>query len=121
VLAASGLRASISGNMLDVYRDAVKSGDGKKYSVALAKLEALALSKPVTVAIEAESVPRNAPELADTLDDALAIWREALPDSPFVLAKPGEKPNVTIRFVNRMSDVPGAQGDIRAQREFFWG
>jgi hypothetical protein len=118
---AGGIRAVISTNMMDVFHEAVKSGERKKYSPALARLEALILAQPVTVGIDESNIPRDAPELRDTLDKALAMWNEALPDSPFVPAEPGKKPQVLVKFVSRMSDLPSAQGDIQAQRDFYWG
>lgn len=104
---------------MDVYQEAVRSADRKRYTSALARLKALLMSEPVTVSLDRSSLPDDAEELADALPDAIRIWSDALPDSPFRSAD-GSKANVTIKFVREMRDLPSAQGDIQAQRDFFW-
>src|SRR5688572_9035079 len=101
---------------MDVYRDAVRATNRKKYPDALARLEALLLDQPVTVAIDQTTVPRDAEELGDALPAALRIWDDAISDAPFTEATNGRQPQVIVKFVRSMPDVPQAQGDIQAQR-----
>ena len=106
---------------MGVYKEAVRSSDNRRYPSALARLDALVLSEPVTVAIDADSVPEDSPELGRSLPAGLQIWNDALSDSPFVEAAPGKRPQVTVKFVPDMRDLPSAQGDVQAQRDFYWG
>jgi hypothetical protein len=106
---------------MQVYRAAVEAGSKKQYSPALARLKALLLDQPVTVAIDESTVPEDAKELADALPTALKIWQGALSDSPFQEAPLSKKPQVVIRFVSSLKDLPQAQGDVQAQRDFYWG
>lgn len=118
---AGGLRAVISSNMMSVYRDAVNSAEKKRFAPALARLEAILLTNPVTIGVDTSSIPEQSGELEGSVRDAVRIWNEALPDSPFVEARQGQKPMVVVKFVRTMSDLPTAQGDIQAQRDFYWG
>lgn len=105
---------------MGVYREAARSVDKKSYEPALARLEALLLTSPVTVTIDQTTVPQDAVELGDALPEALGIWSDALPDSPFQQSGSDANQRVTVKFVREMSDLPMAQGDIRAQRDFYW-
>lgn len=105
---------------MSVYRDAVRATTGKSYESALARLDALLLVDPATVAIDLSSVPAEGRGLANSLDPALDIWRGAIVDSPFRAASAGEKPQIVVKFVRSMSDIADAQGDVQAQRDFFW-
>lgn len=105
---------------MGVYREAVRSIDKKSYEPALARLEALLLTNPVTVTIDQSSVPQDAAELGDALPESLGIWSDALADTPFQGSVSDRRAQVTVKFVREMRDLPMAQGDLQAQRDFYW-
>ena len=84
----------------------------------LAELKSFLMDQPVSVGVEGGN-PRRAEERA--ILQAIDMWQEALPDSPFVYAEPEEKPDVAIRFVDRIESDALLQGQIEMDRRFSWG
>lgn len=90
---------------------------------AEAVLKSLLLER-VRVGIDASSLPSNA-RLADDfvrgVRDGIALWSEVLPDSPFVFANSGERPDVTIRFLPQIDGDDQIQGFVQVERRFMYG
>ncbi len=89
-------------------------GKGKR----LAMLESYLLNSRVTVGLD----PSDKSDGKVTgIARGIRIWEDALPDSPFVLARPGEKPMITVKFVNSIDSGGDVQGQIEATRYLRWG
>jgi hypothetical protein len=86
-------------------------------SKQLATLQSYLMTDKVTVGIIGDDQHLAA------VQRGLAVWDEAISDSPFVMAGPGEKPMISVRFVNTISSDDGGdtQGQIEATRYLHWG
>jgi hypothetical protein len=112
-VAASSL---INDEAMNTYRRAIEEKHKPK---ATALLRGLLLSS-VSVGVDASTIPGDDYDWEDGVSKGIDVWSEALDDSPFVLAKRGEKPDVIVKFVRRIEDSDHAQGLIKAQRHFYW-
>lgn len=84
----------------------------------LATLQSYLLSEQVTVGFD----PRDTSDpRMESVRKGIQVWADALPDSPFVLARTGEKPMVVVRFVNSITGGGDIQGQIEATRYLRWG
>jgi hypothetical protein len=93
-----------------------------KFQPALAKLEALLMVDPVSVGIDRSTLPAVCGSFDKDVARGIGIWRNALGDSPFTLAKDSQsRPTVLIKFVKTISNQGGdLQGMIEAEHEFKW-
>lgn len=115
----TGSSANLNTRLLSPQSIQVLQPDPKKpVNRVLAELKSFLMDQPVTVGID----PRYATaEQERALSLAIDMWQEALHDSPFVIARPNEKPHVIIRFIDRIPGEPSLQGQIEMDRRFNWG
>lgn len=102
------------------YRLIVDAFEKQKYTMAMARLDALLMPSPISVGIDLDTVPKDAPEFVEGVRQGIAIWTQALPDSPFRFSAFGEKPMLRVQFVDRVEGSADVQGMINARREFAW-
>jgi hypothetical protein len=108
----------INDEAMSTYRRAVEEA-GKNKPKATALLRGLLLST-VVVGIDRSTLAGDDYEWEDGVSAGLNVWTDALADSPFVLAKSGEKADVVIKFVDRIENSNHIQGLVKAQRHFYW-
>lgn len=115
-------RQRLTTAVLRAYRGAVHDVRTGETDRGAAVLRGLLLSRQVKVRIDTASIPRGR-EAAYAQGGALALtaWDNSLPDSPFLLAKPGERADVTVRFVRALPKGSDVQGAIDVTRDFSWG
>jgi hypothetical protein len=102
------------------YHEALGDSTKGRPQAALAKLEALLLTTPVSVGIDEATIPGRSTEFYDGVQQGIRIWADSLPDSPFRFAEAGEKPTVLIKFVPHIAANRDLQGQIEAQHQFQW-
>jgi hypothetical protein len=84
----------------------------------LATLQSYLLPEAVTVGLD----PEDASDWkAASIERGLRVWSDALPDSPFVLAQPGQKPMIVIHFVDSINSDGDIQGQVETRRVLHWG
>ena len=120
-LAAAAL--TFAGNLIheeamSTYRRAVEESS-KNRPKATALLRGLLLST-VVVGIDRSSLAGGDYDWEDGVLAGLNVWSNALDDSPFLMAKEGEKADIVIKFVDKINDSNHAQGLVKAQRHFYW-
>lgn len=111
---ASGLISAEAENIIHLGPSRTAGERGKQ----LATLQSYLLSNPVTVGIEPGTSPGGQ---GNAIRDGLAVWSDALGDSPFVEAQPGTKPMVVIKFVRNIRGPGDIQGQVEATRYLKWG
>lgn len=115
-------RQRLTASAVKAYRSAVHDVRTGETDRGAAVLSGLLLSRQVKVRIDTASIPRGRESAYNKgAELALAAWDNALPDSPFLLAKPGEHPDVTVRFVKALPKGSDIQGAIDVTRDFSWG
>jgi hypothetical protein len=117
-----GFHPMLSADSKNCYLDAVSDADHNRTQPALAKLESLLMDKSVTVGID-KSTLNNAPaNFSKAVEHGINIWRDALPDSPYVLGdNTTKRPIVLVKFVKTIDNEGGdLQGMIEAEHEFRW-
>ncbi|MCO5296357.1 MAG: hypothetical protein M9921_05815 [Fimbriimonadaceae bacterium] len=102
------------------YRLVVDAFEKQKYTMAMARLDGLLMPQPVSVGIDMDTIPKDAKEFVEGVRQGIAIWTQALPDSPFRYSAFGENPMLRIQFVDRVEGSGDVQGMINARREFAW-
>jgi hypothetical protein len=111
---ASGLISAEAANVVRMRPANTSGARGKQ----LATLHSYLLTDTVTVGLDpADS--RDWKE--DSIAQGMKIWSDAISDSPFVLAKPGEKPMIVVRFVDSIDRGGDVQGQVEATRMLHWG
>jgi hypothetical protein len=84
----------------------------------LATLHSYLLTDTVTVGLDPDD-ERDWKE--DSISQGLKIWADAIDDSPFRLARRGEKPMIVVRFVDSIDRGGDVQGQVEATRMLHWG
>lgn len=102
------------------YQLVVEAASKQKYTMAMARLDSLLMREPVSVGIEVATVPKDSVGFADGVRRGIAIWTQALSDSPFRFSAFGENPMLKVQFVDRVEGSSDVQGMINARREFAW-
>ncbi len=128
VLAASGFSVTktefdplVSSDSRNCFADAQRNAGQRDYQPALAKLESLLMAEAVPIAIDEGSLPADAKGYEGSVEKGIQIWRDALPDCPYRIAKVKERPAVLVKFVKQLDERGGdLQGMIRARHEFRW-
>ena len=121
LLGASLLSFAAGGLISSEAASVVKLNPGKSTSARgrqLATLESYLLSNTVTVGID-PSAARD--WKSRSIERGIGIWSDALSDSPFVMAEPGQKPMVTVKFVDSIDSGGDVQGQVEATRMLHWG
>jgi Zn-dependent protease with chaperone function len=121
VLAAAALVCAsslINEEAMSTYKRAVEEAS-KNRPKSTALLRGLLLSS-VTIGIDRSSMPDDAYDWEDGVLAGINVWENAIEDSPFRMAKAGEKPDVTIQFTDKIENNNEVQGLIKAQRHFYW-
>jgi hypothetical protein len=111
---ASGLISAEAANVIRMKPGNTSGARGKQ----LATLHSYLLTNAVTVGLD-PSDERD--ERAGSIARGVRIWDDAIPDSPFVLARPGEKPMITVKFVKAIDRGGDVQGQVEATRMLHWG
>lgn len=94
-------------------------GRGHK-AAAMAVLESLLLGTAKIGVAPGANATENA-ALTDAASRAVAVWGNALADSPFAMARPQEKANVTVQLVDDLGNGGDTQGKVVARRDFYVG
>jgi hypothetical protein len=120
-LAAAAL--TLAGNLIheeamSTYRRAVEEC-GKNKPKATALLRGLLLNT-VVIGIDKSTMPGDDYDWQDGVLAGLGVWSNSMDDSPFVMAQEGEKPDILIRFVDKIENGNDVQGLVKAQRHFYW-
>jgi len=113
----------LSADSKNCYLDAVADADHNRTQPALAKLESLLMDKSVTVGIDKSTINNAPPIFSKAVEHGVKIWRDALPDSPYILAadNSNKRPTVLVKFVKTIDNEGGdLQGMIEAEHEFRW-
>jgi hypothetical protein len=111
---ASGLISAEAANIIHINPGRSAGARGKQ----IATLESYLLTQQVTVGLD----PNDTSDWkADSIQQGLQIWSDAVPDNPFVLARPGQKPMVVVKFVNSIASGGDVQGQVEATRMLHWG
>lgn len=97
----------------------VSASAGGARGKQLATLKSYLLTDPVTVGLDAGE--EDADWKQDAIRSGIQVWNDSIPDSPFVLAKPGEKPMIAVRFVNGIGSSGDVQGQVESTRYLRWG
>jgi len=84
----------------------------------LATLQSYLLTQTVTVGLDPSE---EADSKAICIERGVHIWNESLTDSPFALARPGQKPMIVVKFVNSIDPGGDVQGQVEATRLLHWG
>lgn len=111
---ASGLISAEAANVIRMKPGNTSGARGKQ----LATLHSYLLTNAVTVGLDPSDY-RD--EKANSIDRGIDIWSSAIPDSPFVAARPGEKPMITVKFVRAIDKGGDVQGQVEATRMLHWG
>lgn len=111
---ASGLISTEAANIIHLGPCRTAGERGKQ----LATLQSYLMASPVTVGVEPGA---GSDGQVNAIRDGLAIWSDALDDSPFVIAKAGTKPMVVIKFVRSIRGTGDIQGQVEATRYLKWG
>ncbi len=106
----------INHDAMATYHAAVSEGNRVK---AAAMIKGLLLGT-VTIGIDKSTLPPKDFEFQDGIRNAVDIWNAQMDESPFRLVKGDQKPDILVRFVDRIDDADHAQGLIQAERHFFW-
>ena len=106
----------INREALGTYRRAVLE---KNQTKATALLRGLLLAN-VAIGIDATTVPDGHDDWAEAVREGIGVWSEAIEDSPFELARQGERPSIVVKFVSEIDGDDDLQGLVRAQRHFYW-
>jgi hypothetical protein len=120
-VATGGFHPMLSSDSRNCYLDALADASKNRYQPALAKLESLLMSKPVTVGIDESTLPADQSGFHEGVQKGIGIWQDALADNPFVKAQNHERPMVLVKFVKDINSEGGdLQGMIEAEHEFKW-
>lgn len=111
---ASGLISAEAANVIHINPGHSAGARGKQ----LATLQSYLLAQPVTVGIDPSD---QGDWKTESILKGIQIWSDALEDSPFVLARPGQKPMVVVKFVNSIETGGDVQGQVEATRMLHWG
>src|SRR4051812_42230723 len=91
---ASGLISAEAANVIHFSPGKTAGARGKQ----LATLHSYLLTQAVTVGLDPND---SADWKAGSIQRGIQVWGDALGgDNPFVLARPGQKPMIVVRFVN---------------------
>jgi Zn-dependent protease with chaperone function len=113
--------ARISLSSMDIVRDAGLAQGIDRRMRSLAALEAMLMREPVTVGIDAKSLPPQvAAEFREGVRSALKAWSDSLEDSPFVEAFDRPNPEVVVRFVDSFREGTNIQGQIQFEHQYSW-
>ncbi len=113
IVAASSL---INDEAMSTYRRAMEETNKPK---ATALLRGLLLSS-VSVGIDQTTLIGDDYDWEGGVRLGLESWSNSISDSPFTLARKGDKPDILIKFVRQIENSDHAQGLIKAQRHFYW-
>lgn len=94
---------------------------GRRFQMALAKLETIVHPQGVKLTIDRES--DGGPEaelLARALSRAIDAWDAALGGSPVRMALTDEAPDLKVRFVSSIGGATDRMGQIKMTRTFRW-
>jgi len=117
-MAASPLLSNESVRSLEM---AIREAKHGKRPKAMALLEGLLLNG-VTIGVDESSLPAgHEREALNGVAEGIQVWREALSDVPFRMARRGERADVVVRFVSQINGQGDVQGRVHASRRFFWG
>lgn len=111
---ASGLISAEAANVIRMKPASTTGARGKQ----LATLHSYLLTDTVTVGLDPDD-ERDWKE--DSISQGLKIWADAIDDSPFRLARRGEKPMIVVRFVDSIDRGGDVQGQVEATRMLHWG
>ncbi len=111
---ASGLISAEAANIIRVNPGKSAGARGKQ----LATLHSYLLTQSVTVGLDPSD---NADWKAGSIQNGVQIWSDALPDSPFVMARQGQRPMIVVKFVNSIDSGGDVQGQVEATRFLHWG
>jgi hypothetical protein len=121
IATGGGFHPLLSNDSRNCYMDAMNDACHSKYQPALAKLESLLMLNSVSVGIDTSTMPEDSATFSGGVDKGIGIWKNALPDSPYVRSTAGQKPTVLIKFVKDIDSEGGdLQGMIEAEHEFKW-
>lgn len=120
VSAASAFSPLISSSIVGGYRSAVADASHGRTSRAMAILEGYV--GQVKVGVNPGTLPvGREDEYLDGIAHAVQTWNDAVSGTPFVLARPGERADLTVSFVPNITRGGDVQGVVEAQRHFAWG
>lgn len=104
------------------YRSAVSDARKGEVGKASAVLHGLLMTKKVKLGVDMNTViPGEETRIANGVRAGVETWNRELSDSPFAVAKPGEKADLVVRFVDSLPEGGDVQGAIDARRRFVWG
>lgn len=86
---------------------------------ALARLESILLSKPVTIGVSYQTLPSGARGFVEGVKQAVDEWGKHLPNSPFRFTD-SDRSDVVVRFVEKVPENDELQGYIEARYEYNW-
>ncbi|AIE84718.1 hypothetical protein [Fimbriimonas ginsengisoli] len=120
-VSAQAFKPMLSDDSVSTFKSAVANAKSGQTRQAKAKLDSLLLRRAVRIGVDTSSAPAGrAAEYRQGIQQSLDIWANALGERPFVMTTPGEKADLTVRFVRKMPEGGEVQGAIGAIRRFFW-
>lgn len=121
--AANAFSPLLASASVKAYKTAVASARKGKAAQAAAILDGLLLRRKVRIAIDPSGAPQGREgDYIQGIRDGVDLWSDALDESPFALVAPGDKADLTVKFVKSISKngTSDLQGAINAERRFFW-
>lgn len=86
---------------------------------ALARLESILPTKPLSVGIAYETIPSGGRGFVDGVKQAVAEWAKHLPEPAFTFVD-SDRSDITVRFVESVPGKEELQGFIEARYEYNW-
>lgn len=86
---------------------------------ALARLESILLTKPLSVGVAYETIPSGGKGFVDGVKQAVAEWAKHLPEPTFTFVD-SDRSDITVRFVESVPGKEDLQGFIEARYEYNW-
>ena len=110
----------LSDDSVKSYQMAVRDIRAGRTPRAAAVLKGILLNR-VRVGIDADSLDvESAYSMINGVEAGVKMWRQSLPDSPFVFVGPDAPADIVVRFVPRIDRRGQVQGLVRAERRFFF-
>lgn len=114
------LQPTLTAQTHESYKLALEAAEAKKHTMALARLDGMLMSAPISVGIDPTTLPKEPNDFLAGVKGGIQLWESALKDSPFRFSSFGESPMLVVKFVDHVKNSGDVQGMIQARREFSW-